>query len=321
MVRSATQPLEFKPGTRQSYSSTGYALLGVIIHRVTGLPWDDFIRKHIFQPLEMRTAQVTADAERLPNRAVGYELVNDTLRQNRDPVSRSVNSMADCCLSFTARDLARWAIGLNHAKVIGRKGLELSWTPVRLNDAGTYPYGLGWNLLEQRGYRRIGHSGAWRSSHATMQRYPHFDLTIIVLLNLAQANSEGIAVGIAGIMEPALTPPHHAAIGSRGVAPPTPIDRLLRAIADRKDSALVTPEFTTTFPAARREIIASYLGMIDTWTFLGCDRVQSRTITRLRSRIEHICYAKGTGQGRSWLFTVPYDRAWRAVGLDNVFGI
>ena len=192
---------------------------------------------------------------------------------------------------------------------------------MRLNYAGTYPYGLGWNLLEQRGYRRIGHSGAWRGSHATMQRFPDFDLTVIVLLNLGQANSEGIAVGIAGIMEPALTPPHHAAIASRGVAPPTTIDRLLRAIADRKDSALVTPEFTTTFPAARREIIASYLGMIDTWTFLGCDRVQSRTITRLRSRVEHICYAKGTGQGRSWLFTVPYDRAWMAVGLDNVFGI
>ena len=121
MVRSAAQPLEFRPGTRQSYSSTGYALLGVIIHRVTGVPWDDFIRKHIFQGLEMRTAQVTADAERLPNRAVGYGLVNDTLRQNRDRVSRSVNSMADCCLSFSARDLARWAIGLNHARVIGRK--------------------------------------------------------------------------------------------------------------------------------------------------------------------------------------------------------
>jgi hypothetical protein len=49
--------------------------------------------------------------------------------------------------------------------------------------------------------------------------------------------------------------------------------------------------------------------------------VRSREITRLRSSIERICYAKGTGQGRSWLFTVPYDRAWRAAGLDNVFGI
>ena len=157
-----------------------------------------------------------------PNEACGYQLVNDTLRQNQDPVSRSINSMADCCLSFSVRDLAQWAKGLNHAKVLGDAGLELSWTPVRLNNAGTYPYGLGWNILEQRGYRRIGHSGAWRGSHATVQRYPDFDLTVIVLLNLGQANSEGIAVGIAGIVEPALTPPHHASDRIQGRDPADP---------------------------------------------------------------------------------------------------
>jgi CubicO group peptidase (beta-lactamase class C family) len=302
MVRSAAQPLQFKPGVLESYSSTGYALLGVIIHRVSGVPWDDYVREHIFRPLEMRTAGVNPEVERLPGRSLGYQLVNDTLKQDQIPVSRSINSMADCCLSFSTRDLVEWARGLNHAKVLGGAG-------------------LGWNLLEQRGYRRIGHSGAWRGSHATFQRYSDFDLTVIVLLNLDRANSEGIAVGIAGIVEPALRAPHHAQIGSKGGSPPMPIDRFLRAIADGRDSALVTPEFTATFPAARRRIIASFLGLIETWSFLGCDMVRSRGITRLRSRIERICYAKGTGQGRSWLFTVPYDRGWRAVGLDNVFGI
>ena len=320
-VRSAAQPLEFKPGALESYSSTGYALLGVIIHRVTGVPWDDYVREHIFLPLGMRTARVNPEAERLPGRSLGYGLVNDTLTPNEEPVSRSINSMADCCLSFSVRDLAQWGKGLNHAKVLGQGGLKLSWTPVRLNNGGTYPYGLGWNLLEQRGYRRIGHSGAWRGSHATVQRYPEFDLTVIVLLNLGRANSEGIAVGVAGIVEPALTPPHHASIGSSGGTPPTPIDRLLRAIADGKDSALVTPELEATFPAARRELIGSLLEMLDSWTFLGCDVVRSRRITRLRSRIERICYARGTAPQGSLLFTVPYDRAWRAVGLDNVFGI
>jgi hypothetical protein len=77
-------------------------------------------------------------------------------------VSPSINATADCCLSFTVLDLARGAIGLNHGKVVGRHGLEMSWTPVKLNNGGTYPYGFGWNIFEQRGYRRIGHSGAWR---------------------------------------------------------------------------------------------------------------------------------------------------------------
>jgi CubicO group peptidase (beta-lactamase class C family) len=320
LVRSAVQPLEFMPGELESYSSTGYELLGVIIHRVTGVFWADYVRDHIFRHLGMRSARVNSDRDIVPNRAAGYQLVNDTLK-NRDWVSQSINATAGGGLSFTVRDLAQWAKGLNHGKVLGRAGLDLSWTPVQLNHAGTYPYGLGWNIVEQRGYRRIGHSGAWLGSHATIQRYPDFNLTVIVLLNLAQANSEGIAVGIAGLLEPALTPPHLLSSRLTGATPPTSIDRLLRAIASGNEARLVTPEFRDTFPRPRRELIAGFLEAIHTWTPLGCDQVRDRGISRLRSRIEHICYAKGTAKQGSLLFTVLYGSGWRAAGLDNVFGI
>ena len=100
LVRSAAaQPLEFTPGDRQSYSSTGYALLGIIIHRVTGQFYGDFLREHLFRPLGMGTARVNSDADIVPNRAAGYYLVNDTLK-NQEWVSPSINSTADCCLSF-----------------------------------------------------------------------------------------------------------------------------------------------------------------------------------------------------------------------------
>jgi len=319
LVRSAAQPLQFTPGDRESYSSTGYSLLGVIIHRVTGKFWGDFVHEQIFQPLGMRSARVNSDPDSVPNRAAGYYLADDTL-QTAERVSPSINSMADCCLSFTVRDLAQFAIGRNHAKPLGQDGLKLSWTPVRLNNGGTYPYGLGWNIVEQRGYRRIGHSGAWSGFHATFQRYPDFDLTVIVLLNLGQANSEGIATSLAGLVEPRLTQPHLLP-QPLTLNPRTPINRLLRALADNTESPLVTPELKATFPADRREIIASFLQAIETWTPLGCDAVGSRGITRLRSRIEHICYAKGTGKPGSLLFTVLYDKHWHAAAVDNVFGI
>jgi CubicO group peptidase (beta-lactamase class C family) len=320
LVRSAAQQLLFQPGELESYSSTGYALLGVIIHRVSGLFWGEFLRHHIFQPLGMRTARVNSDADSMPDRAAGYTLVNDTL-QTPDPVSRSINSTADCCLSLTVRDFAQWAIGLNHRKILGRAGWEASWTPVRLNHAGTYPHGFGWNLFEQRGYRRIGHSGAWQGMHATIQRYPDFGLTVIVLLNLAQANSEGIAVGVAGLVQPALTLPHMMPTRLKGGAPPKGIDQLLRAIASDNDGVLVTSELAATFPKGRREIIAGFLPAIQTWTPLGCEDVLNRGITRLRSRIAHVCYAKGTAKQGSLLFTVLYDANWRAAGLDNFYGI
>ncbi len=72
LVRSAAgQSVLFEPGELQSYSSTGYNLLGVIIHRVTGVFWGDFLRDHIFRPLGMRTAGVNTDADSLPNRPSG----------------------------------------------------------------------------------------------------------------------------------------------------------------------------------------------------------------------------------------------------------
>jgi CubicO group peptidase (beta-lactamase class C family) len=319
LVRSAAQPLQFEPGELESYSSTGYALLGVIISRVTGAFWGDYVREQIFRPLGMSTARVNAERASVRAQASGYYRVNDSLK-SPDPVSASINSAADCCLSLSVRDLARWGTDLKQGKVLNRAARELSWTPVRLNEAGTYPYGFGWNLFEQRGYRRLGHSGAWQGAHATLQHYPDFNLTVIVLLNLGQANSEGIAVGIAGMVEPALRAPHHLPAGPHGT-PPTPIEQLLRAIASGEESSLVTPELRTTFPQPRRELIAGLLPGIQRWIPLGCDNVRGRGISRLRSRIEHICYTKGTARQASLLLTVLYDSSWHAAGLDNFFGI
>src|SRR3989442_1402482 len=155
---AAQQPLEFAPGDRWNYSNTGYVLLGIVIHRVTGVFYGDFLKDHVFRPLGMRTTRIISEADIIPNRAAGYHLVNDTLK-NQDWVSPSLNTTADGALYFTVRDLAHWAIGLNHWKIPSRAGLEASWTPVRLNSGGTYPYGFRWQGTQQRGNRRIGHGG------------------------------------------------------------------------------------------------------------------------------------------------------------------
>ncbi len=315
-VRSAAaQPLDFEPGDRESYSSTGYALLGVIIHRVTGVFYGNFVQDHIFRPLGMRTARVNSGTDIVPNRAAGYYFENDTLK-NQEWVSPSIGATADLGFSFSVRDLAHWAIGLSHGKVLSRAGLEASWTPARLNNGGTYPYGFGWYLTPQRGYRRIGHSGAWQGFRANIQRYPDFDTTVIVLANLAEASAEAVGFGIAGLMEPALMPPHLFAARLPGAAPPKSIDQLLRDIASGRDSSQVTSGLRTSIPLARREQIGGWLKAIHAWTFLGCDDVRKRRISRFGTRIEWICYAKGAGLKASLLVTVLYGADWRATGLD-----
>jgi CubicO group peptidase (beta-lactamase class C family) len=197
---AASRPLDFAPGERWSYSNTGYVLLGVLIHRVTGRFYGDVLHDFIFSPLGMRTTRVISEADLVPNRAAGYRLVGDTLK-NQEWVAPLLNTTADGSLYFAVDDLVRWAVALNHRRIPSPTGLEAAWTPVRLNDSGTYPYGFGWDLKDQRGHPRIGH-GAVAGFVTAIYRYPEYDLSVIVLANLAGAPAAVIAQGIAGILQP-----------------------------------------------------------------------------------------------------------------------
>src|SRR4029077_14370720 len=298
-----------------SYSNTGYVLLGIIIHRVTGVFYGDFLRDHVFRPLGMRTTRIISEADIIPNRAAGYHLVNDTLK-NQDWVSPSLNTTADGALYFTVRDLAQWAIALNHWRIPSRTGLEASWTPVRLNNSGTYPYGFGWRVTQQRGFRRIGHSGAWQGFQTTIQRYPDFDLTVIVLDNLAETAPETMAMTTAGIIEPRLVPPHVWQGTPSGARPPEAIDQLLRKVATGAESERLAPGLKTFLTADLRERIARRLKGATGWTFVGCDGVEGRGLSRLGSPIARICYAKGSGSAPNSLVTVLYGAEWRAAGIE-----
>jgi len=73
-------PLAYPPGTKFSYSNLGYLTLGVLIHRVSGKFYGDFLQERVFQPLGMTTTRIINEAEIIPNRAAGYRLVKDELK-------------------------------------------------------------------------------------------------------------------------------------------------------------------------------------------------------------------------------------------------
>src|SRR5215208_4506268 len=195
---AASRRLDFSPGDRWAYSNTGYLLLGVLIHRVTGRFYGDVLQDLIFSPLGMRTTRIISKADIVPNRAAGYQRVDGKLK-NQDWVAPSLNTTADGSLYFSIKDLTRWAVSLNQARIPDSAVLQRAWTPVRLNDGGLYPYGFGWELSGQRGHQRIGHTGSWQGFKTAIHRYPEFRLTVVALANLAQAEPGAIAEGIAGI--------------------------------------------------------------------------------------------------------------------------
>jgi CubicO group peptidase (beta-lactamase class C family) len=317
LVRLATSlPLQFPPGERWSYSNTGYLLLGAVIRKVTGRFYGDFLRDRIFVPTGMPTARVISESDIVRHRAAGYELVGGRL-QNQSWVSPEINTTADGSLYLSVRDLSAWAIALNHGRVPSRSVLEASWTPVRLNNGGAYPYGFGWRVGEQRGYRQIGHTGSWQGFKTSIQRYPDFDLTVIVLANLAEAQPEAISYGIAGIIEPALTAPHLLARPEALERPPQPIPDLLRAIASGDPSSSVTRGYHAFASRQLRDEVGAELKGSRAWTFLGCDGTPTGAISRLGATVERICYARSSREtGGGVLATVLYARGWKAADVE-----
>jgi CubicO group peptidase (beta-lactamase class C family) len=203
-----TLPFDFAPGDKWSYSNSGYMLLGILIHKVTGKFYGDFLQERIFGPLGMTTTRIISEQDIVPNRAAGYRLVKGVIK-NQEWVSPSLNTTADGALYFTVLDLANWDAALYTEKLIKQTSLDEMWTPVKLNDGKTYPYGFGWRVHEMNGHRLIEHGGSWQGFTTGISRYVGDKLTVVALCNLdsRHARPEEIIHGVAGLYVPALTPP------------------------------------------------------------------------------------------------------------------
>jgi CubicO group peptidase (beta-lactamase class C family) len=196
-------PLAFQPGEKWSYSNLAYVMLGILIHKVSGKFYGDFLQERVFKPLEMTTACVISEADIVPNRASGYRVVNRELK-NQDWVSPSLNTTADGALYLSIYDMAKWDAALYTEKLLKKSSLEQMWTPVKLNDGKTHPYGFGWALGEVRGRRLIEHGGAWQGFKAHISRYVDDKMTVILFANQIRANQTKLARGVAAIFNPDL---------------------------------------------------------------------------------------------------------------------
>ncbi len=195
----------FRPGEKWSYSNTGYALLGFIIHKVTGMFYGDFLQLRIFKPLGMSSTRIISEADIIPNRSAGYELVQGEIK-NQKWVSPSLNTTADGALYTNVLDMAKWDAALYTETLLNKSSLAQIWTPVTLNNGKRYPYGFGWDVTQQNGHRLLEHDGAWQGFTTHISRYLDDRLTVVVLINLDSDNADAdkIASGVASLYIPAL---------------------------------------------------------------------------------------------------------------------
>lgn len=197
------RPLLFKAGEKQRYSNMAYATLGVIISKVAGKFYGDFLKERIFTPLGMITARIISEEDIVPNRAAGYRLVNGELK-NQEWVSPTINTTADGSLYVTALDMAKWEAGLNAGKLLKKEFYDMMWAPAKLNDGTFENYGFGWAIDSVKGKRILEHNGTWQGFESTIKRYPEKKLAVIVFANLLRTSTNKIATRIMNLFQPEL---------------------------------------------------------------------------------------------------------------------
>ena len=199
-------PLAFQPGAKWSYSNLGYVTLGILINKISGQFYGDFLRDRVFKPLGMTTARVISEEDIVPHRAAGYRLVKGQLK-NQSWVAPSLNTTADGALYLNLYDMAKWDAALYTEKLLKRSTLDQMWTQVKLKSGSIEKYGFGWRVDAVRGHRLIEHGGAWQGFKSQISRYVDDKLTIVVFANSSRANPASLAHGIAALYNPSLAQP------------------------------------------------------------------------------------------------------------------
>jgi CubicO group peptidase (beta-lactamase class C family) len=213
----AAEPLDFAPGTKWAYSNSGYYLLGLVIERVTGHPWADYVTDMV-GAAGVAGIRNCPDEQDYPNAARGYDLDAGHRVPTRPIAMAHAFTAGDVCA--TASGLVAWERALATGRVVDAASWRAMTTPVTLTDGATFGYGLGLFLGDLGGHRMIFHGGGVNGFVSTLAYFPDDDVYIAVLVNtdgnFADDLGEAIARNVLGVPrgKPTATPvPDDAIIG------------------------------------------------------------------------------------------------------------
>jgi CubicO group peptidase (beta-lactamase class C family) len=181
LARYARGPLDFEPGTRWSYSNTGFLILGRVVEKASGEPFGAFLTRRILRPLGMTHS--TFDPDKLPEGAAkGYA---SFALGAPEPASREAKGWLHAAggLWASAPDLARWDLALMDGRVLKPESFRRMTEPRRLRDGRIREYGCGLNLAHISGETVLTHGGAVSGFLADNAMVPRTRSAVIVLTN------------------------------------------------------------------------------------------------------------------------------------------
>jgi CubicO group peptidase (beta-lactamase class C family) len=177
--------LNFTPGTRWSYSNTGYNLAAIIVERVSGMTFQEFSRQRIFAPLGMNNTSWRDDYTRvLKNRALAYDKQDDGYHTQM-PFEKVVGQGG---LLTTVGDLLKWNENFVNPVVGDARLVADAQLPGKFADGRAHNYGLGLFIGSYKGVPMVSHIGATAGYRSALNRYPVQHVSVALLCNAADAN-------------------------------------------------------------------------------------------------------------------------------------
>jgi CubicO group peptidase (beta-lactamase class C family) len=192
----ADDPLLFEPGTKYSYSSYGWNLVGAVVENAAGEPFLDFMRREVTAPLGMLHTVPDFPTRVIPDRVRFYRHDKQGRLVNAPHVDNSYKWAGGGFLS-TPSDLVRLGFGMLDGELLDPKTVEMMWTPLRLDSGKPTTYGLGWNIDESDGHRVITHGGGSVGGRTYLMIFPDQRMVVAVTTNLTQAKVNPVAKKIA----------------------------------------------------------------------------------------------------------------------------
>ncbi len=205
---------KFAPGTKWDYSNSGYVTLGIIVTKISGKPYGQFLRDRIFAPLKMADTVVYQKGKNaLPNRAYGHSKAADGFKET-DQSSTSA-TLGDGGVYSSVDDLSKWDDALRNHTLLSEAEMKPALEPAKFGGAANavlpddapaalhgvpVQYGFGWFLDPHKGRERMWHYGDTMGFKTAIQRFPKDGVTVIVLCNRTDLDPGALATRAAELL-------------------------------------------------------------------------------------------------------------------------
>ena len=195
-IVSRQSAVNFTPGTRYSYSNTGYNLAAILVARVSGMPFAEFSRERIFLPTGMSHTSWRDDHQRIvKGRAIAYS--DESGRYETLMPFENVHGNGG--LLTTVGDLLKWNANFASPTVGDAAFVREQETAGRFNDGRVHGYALGLMVGTRNGLREIAHSGSTAGYRAHLTRFPDQRVSVATLCNVSTGNATQYAEAVADL--------------------------------------------------------------------------------------------------------------------------